>query len=103
MTYRNRRLLDLCHGQRCQLQLPGCTGGRSSDAPSVPAHANWLEFGRGCGHKAADTFVVPACPSCHYQLDAGTKLTKQEKKDAWLQGWIRWQLVMWQQGMVKVA
>lgn len=103
MTYRNRRLLDLCHGQPCQLQLLGCTGGTSPDAPSVPAHANWLEFGRGFSHKAPDIYCVPCCPSCHHEIDAGTHMTRDEKRDAWTQAWVKWQLIMWQQGMVRVA
>jgi hypothetical protein len=103
MTYRNGKLLRLCHHRPCMLQIPQvCTGGTNPDAPSVPAHSNMLRHGRGHGHKSHDCFVVPACPACHYWLDYGPA-PRDEKQQAFEQGLERWWLFNWDNDLVEVA
>jgi hypothetical protein len=79
--YENRKLLDLCRGEPCELNYPGCTGGTNPDRPSVPCHPNWLEDGKGVGYKGHDHLAVPGCPDCHYQHDQGTLYTTEQKKE----------------------
>ena len=76
-NYRNRKLLDLCRDQACYLGFDGCGGFNT-----VPAHSNLLRHGRGYSFKSHDIFAFPACQPCHYQLDHGTKLSKEEKENA---------------------
>lgn len=62
MTYRNRKLLDLCHEAPCFLRLSesGCGNDKS-----VPCHSDSLADGRGGYHKSHDCLAVPGCPVCH--------------------------------------
>jgi hypothetical protein len=101
--YENRKLLDLTHGAPCHLNIPGCTGGTNPDAPSVPCHSNWHEDGRGFNHKASDLVVVPGCPPCHWQLDYGTMLTFEQKKEVFYNGWRRWLIYLLTSGKVKMV
>lgn len=59
MTHRDRALLDQAHDAPCFVQL-ACDGN-----PSVPAHSDMLEDGRGEGHKSHDCLAVGCCPGCH--------------------------------------
>lgn len=88
--YTNRALLDLCHGAPCYARVTGCTGGTDPYQPSVPAHSNALEDGKGVGKKSHDHRAMPACPSCHWQLDFGTMLTTEQKQDVFNIGIARW-------------
>ena len=41
------------------------------------------------GLKAPDSMVAALCHKCHYELDNGNKLTKEEKKKLWDQAYIK--------------
>ncbi|QMV33389.1 hypothetical protein F1_00026 [Ralstonia phage Heva] len=83
----DKRMLDACRGQHCYLIVPGvCCG---DTATVVPCHANWSEYGKGAGIKAADKFTVPGCWRCHAWLDAG-QATGEEKRATWEAGYKLW-------------
>jgi hypothetical protein len=79
---RSRALLDECHDYPCALQLAGCRSG--PDYPSVAAHSNLPEHGKGAMMKADDRYAFPACVPCHYELDQGRDMTRDQRRDATL-------------------
>jgi hypothetical protein len=46
------------------------------------AHTNW-GGGKGRGIKADDNLVAALCLKCHYQIDQGAKLSKEERMQMW--------------------
>lgn len=46
------------------------------------AHSNW-GGGKGRGIKADDNLVAALCLKCHWEIDQGHTLSKQERKDLW--------------------
>ena len=46
------------------------------------AHSNW-GGGKGRGIKADDNQVAALCLKCHYEIDQGSKLTKEERQQMW--------------------
>lgn len=76
MNYRNRDLLDAARGQPCMY----CG---VEDDTVVAAHSNQSRHGKGMSIKAHDCFVAFLCARCHYQLDQGSKLTRQERQELW--------------------
>ena len=77
----------LCHGQECYLRLFCCT---NDPATVVPAHANEIKLGKGKGIKANDIYTVPACYSCHKEIDQGKALSKSERRIAWRKAYNAW-------------
>lgn len=98
MTYRNRDLLDLAYELPCTLRFEGCAGG-----PGEPAHANWMAFGKGKSLKAHDCFFAASCRPCHARLDQGSDLSREERQDAWLRGYIETQVLLWERELIRVA
>jgi hypothetical protein len=47
------------------------------------AHSNW-SGGKGRGIKASDPHSAALCLKCHWEIDQGNKLTKEERKEKWL-------------------
>jgi hypothetical protein len=47
------------------------------------AHSNWAEHGKGRGIKASDEFTAALCQACHFELDQGARLTKEQRRDLW--------------------
>jgi hypothetical protein len=78
MTFRSRKLLDHAYDYPCMLNLPGCEG-----TAGEPAHSNQHIHGKGGAMKAHDVFHVPACRSCHRELDQGRTMNREEKAAAW--------------------
>lgn len=72
---RSKKLLKLVASLPCQL----CGQHQSVQA----AHANW-GGGKGFGIKADDNLTAALCASCHYQIDQGNWLTKQQRKELWM-------------------
>jgi hypothetical protein len=55
-----------------------------AEGQTQAAHSNWALFGnKGKGIKASDEYTAALCQTCHYQLDQGSKLSKQERQDMW--------------------
>jgi hypothetical protein len=46
------------------------------------AHTNW-GGGKGRGVKANDNLVAALCLSCHYAIDQGKDLSKEERQAMW--------------------
>ena len=54
----------------------------ADDGTVVAAHTNW-GGGKGRGIKADDNLVAALCLKCHYEIDQGAHLSKDERKDMW--------------------
>ena len=76
--YRNKRLLDLAN--ECN-ECMGC--GRANAGDVVAAHSNQLRDGKGKAIKAHDYRIAYLCHGCHYSLDQGSVLSKQERITMW--------------------
>lgn len=72
---RNQKLLKLVAGLSCQ----NCGMEHGIQA----AHSNW-GGGKGKGIKADDNLVAALCLSCHYEIDQGAHLSKEERQEMWL-------------------
>lgn len=71
--------------------------------PSVPAHANWQEYGKGASLKAHDCFVAFVCPHCHDLIDGRVGyLSADEKKDMWTKAWLKTIVLWFEEGIVNV-
>jgi hypothetical protein len=73
---RSKKLLKLVAGLDCQ----ACGSGNMVQA----AHTNW-GGGKGRGVKADDNLVAALCLKCHYEIDQGKELSKEERQDKWQQ------------------
>jgi hypothetical protein len=71
---RSKRLLKLVAGLDCQ----ACGSGQMVQA----AHTNW-GGGKGRGIKADDNLVAALCLKCHFEVDQGKDLTKDERQLMW--------------------
>lgn len=47
------------------------------------SHSNQAKHGKGRGIKASDEFTAALCMSCHYEIDQGSKLSRDERRDQW--------------------
>ncbi len=74
--YRNKKLLEVVRESPCQV----CN---AKNGTVVAAHSNQLRDGKGRGLKASDAAIAAMCYSCHYDIDQGSKLSKQERIDVW--------------------
>ena len=87
----NKAYLEACRDELCYLRIPSvCIGGIST---VVPAHSNQSKHGKGMGLKANDEFTVPACHSCHQQIDQGNIFSRDEKFTIWDQAYAIWEPV----------
>jgi hypothetical protein len=72
---RSQKLLKLVAALSCQ----SC----GMDNGVQAAHSNW-GGGKGKGIKADDNLVAALCLKCHYEIDQGAHLSKDERKEMWL-------------------
>lgn len=98
MNYRDRELLDLAYELDCTVNLHCCEGGRGE-----PAHSNQSRHGKGGSIKSHDCFFASACRSCHFEIDQGKSMTREEKFDAWQRAHERTMLQLWRNGLIQVA
>jgi hypothetical protein len=73
---RSKKLLKLVAGLDCQ----ACGSGQMVQA----AHTNW-GGGKGRGVKADDNLVAALCLKCHYEIDQGKDMSKEERQEMWEQ------------------
>ena len=73
---RSQKLLKAVASLRCM----HC--GRSDNVQA--SHSNWSEHGKGRSLKASDIYTAALCLQCHFQIDQGRDLTKEERKEMWL-------------------
>jgi hypothetical protein len=71
---RSKKLLKLVAGLDCQ----ACGSGNMVQA----AHTNW-GGGKGKGVKADDNLVAALCLKCHYEIDQGKILSREERQEKW--------------------
>jgi len=82
LVYRNKKLLEVVRDAPCM----NCG---AQDGTVVAAHSNSLADGKGKGIKASDFKIAALCFRCHHELDQGTKMNKQERRDLWLSSHIK--------------
>lgn len=93
--FRSKKLTDAAQHFNCQ-----CCG---KYRPSVPAHANWQQYGKGAGLKAHDCFVAFVCQRCHDIIDGRAgKLSNDERHDMWSVAWRNTILLWFEHGIVTV-
>ncbi|MCT9125395.1 hypothetical protein [Cupriavidus gilardii] len=95
MTYRSESL------RRAVASLPCVNCGRNGDTQA--AHANLQEFGKGMGHKASDAAIMGLCTACHYELDQGKTMTKQERREAQMEWIAKTHVALIEAGLLEVA
>jgi len=61
-----------------QLDCQHCGSGEMVQA----AHSNW-GGGKGRGIKADDNLIAALCLKCHWEVDQGAKLSKQQRQQMW--------------------
>jgi hypothetical protein len=57
--------------------------GKYNDGSVVAAHSNQLRDGKGKGIKASDFRLAYLCHSCHYAIDQGKDMSKDERREMW--------------------
>lgn len=76
MNYRDARLLRAVRDAPCMM----CG---IQDGTVVAAHSNQLRDGKGKGIKAHDYRIAALCYRCHAEIDQGSKMTKEQRLQAW--------------------
>lgn len=79
MIYRNKRLLEACRDLPCQ----HCG---IEDGTVCAAHRN---EGKGMGSKVSDALVAALCHKCHFELDNGKALSRDERRSMWNAAYIK--------------
>jgi hypothetical protein len=74
--YRNQRLLEVVRNAPCQI----CG---AQDGTVVAAHSNQLRDGKGRSVRALDYRIAALCFRCHAEIDQGSTLSKQERREQW--------------------
>lgn len=74
----------------------------NQDGTVVAAHSNLLEHGKGKGIKAHDGMAAWLCYRCHSQLDQGTELSKNERRDYTLTAICRTYQKLWDLDLIEV-
>lgn len=97
MNYQNRALLDLAKlAPRCM----GC--GKWNEGDVVAAHANHIE--KGTALKAPDYAWAALCTlKCHADLDQGSRMTREERRDFWTLAYWKTQDWLWTTGHLVVS
>lgn len=75
VPYRNEKLRRAVASLPCQ----NCGLEGSTQA----SHSNQLSDGRGIGHKTSDAMLAALCNRCHYEIDYGKDMTREEKQEMW--------------------
>lgn len=77
MTWRSEKFRRLVSTLDC--------GACGATGPCQAAHRN---EGKGMGLKVSDALCAALCPTCHYELDQGKSMSKQERRDFWNRAYI---------------
>lgn len=75
-NYRNKKLLETVREAPCQM----CG---IEDGTVVAAHSNQLRDGKGRSIKAHDFRLAALCMRCHFEIDQGSKLSREERVNQW--------------------
>ena len=96
LNWRSPPLLKAVRGMPCQ----NC--GRD-DGTVCAAHSNQLRDQKGRGIKSHDFRIAALCHTCHHEIDAGNKLTKDERHAIWELAHRKTLGELFERGLVKVA
>ena len=97
MTFRSNKLRDSFR------DAPQCFGcGKHNDGTVVGAHANGAHMGKGMGHKAPDYYLAGLCYDCHVRLDQGKDMTRDERRQFWLDAYVKTMAWWFDAGIVTV-
>jgi hypothetical protein len=92
--YRNKAFLRAVASLPCQL----C----GKEGETQAAHANWSEYGKGMAIKSHDCYSAALCVTCHSNIDQGSKLSYQERKELWEAAWRKTILVLFESSLIQV-
>jgi hypothetical protein len=73
---RSKKLMEACREIECQ----NCG---KDDGTIAGAHSNQGKHGKGKGIKADDNKVASLCFWCHMEIDQGSRMSRQEREEAW--------------------
>jgi hypothetical protein len=73
--YRSKKHLKNVASLDCQ--ICGATGFIQA------AHSNQMQHGKGRGIKSSDEYTAALCLKCHYEIDQGKELSKEERQEKW--------------------
>lgn len=99
--YENEKLRRLARDRPCMIQLDGICN--RDTATSVWCHSNASEHGKGAHRKADDCFGAIGCSACHHAIDQGSKLSRDERRDAMRRAMDRTLLYLWREGLIQVT
>jgi len=94
-TISNPKLLRLAKDQECV----SCG---VQDRTIVSAHSNLYEHGRGMSKKSCDSMIMWLCSNCHYALDYGTAMSKEEKVEFTYRNICKTYKRMWELDLIEV-
>jgi hypothetical protein len=95
MNYRNQKLLEAVRDLPCQ----HCG---VQDGTVVAAHSNQLRDGKGRSIKAHDHRIAAMCFKCHFEIDQGAKMSRQERLNAWEEAHRRTVGLLFERGILTV-
>lgn len=75
--YRNKKLLEAVRQMPCQ----HCG---AQDGTVCAAHSNDSRHGKSMGQKASDSMIAALCFRCHANLDHGKDMSREERREMWL-------------------
>lgn len=96
-NYRNPKLLEKAH------ECPSCTSCGCFNAGNVvAAHSNQLRDGKGKGIKAHDYRIAFLCEHCHFAIDQGATLSREERRELWEEAHRKTMAFLFEQGHLQV-
>lgn len=98
----NRGLLDLAREMPCYATFPHkCT----AHLGCVPAHANWLIFGKGMGKKVSDWAFASMCSPAHDIIDRRVPSDMDEAmlQQEWMRAFVATHDYLWREKRIRVA
>lgn len=90
-TFRSEKFRRAVASQEC--------GACNSMAGSQAAHQN---MDKGMGLKVSDARCAALCVNCHRELDQGTKMTREERREFWKDAFITTIVRMIERGVLVV-
>jgi len=92
-VYRNKKLLELMR------DIP-CMSCGTQDGTVVAAHRNQ---GKGMGIKVSDALVAALCVRCHYELDQGKEMSRDERRSFWNESYINTMQHLIEHGILQIS
>ncbi|MBX9609709.1 MAG: DUF1364 domain-containing protein [Gammaproteobacteria bacterium] len=86
MNMRSSKMREVVRELPCQLNVAGVKN--CGEHPSVLCHLNMLSMGKGTGIKAHDVGAA-GCPACHFEVDQGKRLSREDRQFYLLRGTAR--------------